>query len=449
MKGGSIASDSVVSLVDKAGFDRLNGLFTNEITSKPLSGGGCGCNRGSHSKYCSMGGKKTRPSKSVASKASKDSKDSKANKDKKVRFSRTNKGGAAIPNIFGMLRSPTHESFSNNMQNVTDYFYEPPQNPPVLPLAPNTTIRKPSSNTRNTYFSVNAGTNASQQQPNSRALNSSNSKRYGNVNTGNTSFSNSRNSGNSGKTANVTSMNASTIDSNTWKRMNATTEKFSNAMMNNASLYDVQEMELIESNASSGGARRKQTKPVKYHDKKNKAKYLPKKQQKGGVDIPVYPAQIPNATPIQGGNMNPMTMSELMEAPAMFNLRHKARRNMMGGNDKQQIVEIGPRIDIASLPKMQLIRPETSADSFIANEGVSGPSLMTKNISFGKVTDNILDPFSFGQLSKLAPAAVPTTGSAIAQAGGARRASKSASKSASKKPSSKAANKSSRKLGSK
>lgn len=51
-RGGSVASDSVTSLVDAKTFDRMNTMFTNKV-------GGCGCNKKSGGSFGSLMGSRT------------------------------------------------------------------------------------------------------------------------------------------------------------------------------------------------------------------------------------------------------------------------------------------------------------------------------------------------------------------------------------------------------
>jgi hypothetical protein len=382
MKGGSIASDSVVSLVDDKTFESMNKMFDNAV------GGGCNCNktRCSHrgGSLFKMLGSSTMEafqsnSKNVAkiggsrSSGSKNSK-KKVEGKKKVVVKGAKKGG-----FFGDA-----DVAQNTAKHVN------------AGVAQNTAKHMNASvaHTQNAAKSVNAGVAPAQntaKHVNAGVAHSQNSTALKGGFTNSAAATNAKapntlsmlNSASTKAAANaIQSLNASAKALAATAATSAKGVNVAQAMNSMAKVANVNHA--LNANAKAFNA---STTGVNSGPKTPNASHMSAGSQRS------------NKSKRGGSNSGmrantQMTMSQMLQSNSG---NYNVKNRQSGGNN----VTINPVLDFSKLSFTPKTIPVSGANDVLAQEAVYSPSLIEKTTSYGDVTGNQSSSFSYGQSTKL------------------------------------------------
>lgn len=372
MKGGSIASDSVVSLVNQKTFDQLNSMFDNKFQSPQKAG--CGCRR-------------------------------------------KHTGG----NAFSSMMGSTTEAFQGNvMKTPSEYFANvgtPALNivtPPNVAKNVNSGKASKSGNASKVAANVAKAANVTKvpanvaanvaKVPNAgKAVNVAkvaNVSKVANVNVATKPVPNVAKVPSGGAKKQVTKQKAGANVSVRTGYMGVTGGAAEPPAI---ALYPAQPVE--------GG------KP--YRPKKKVVKKFVKKVVKKPVEKLAKKKVSQNKKSKHGGSAQgnvgaaPVTMSELLASNSgSFNVKNK---NLIRGGAE---IPIGPKLDIHSLPLDAKPTPPSTSLDMMANESFNAPQLIQKYMNYGTPADVFPMPFSYGQLNKPQMQAAPDSGSALSRQGG-------------------------------
>jgi hypothetical protein len=338
MKGGSIASDSVIGNLDAKVFDKLNAMFDNKVGGgwmqkkkskngkkvKAKTGGGCGC-------------------------------------------SEKKSGGSA----FGSMMGSTMEAFQGNVRAM----------PHEMFTGPNAAVVSSATSAANTAKKV---ANAGVKVPNAgvKAPNAGMKLPNAGMKAPNASVK-PPNAGVKAPNAGVKAPNAGMMSTNSTKPMMSTNS--TNAKLTGGSCRKIGgSSQKFPTAAYSGEGGRRCTKcgrgggsdmPSKIH-------------HRGGnqsSSIPVYASN----TSIANANAG-QTMSQLMANSSGIRIKNK---KLHGGKE----IAIGPNLNIWDVPVNPKPQFNSSATNVLATEGVTTSPQIQKFMNYGTPSDKFPQSFSYGQ----------------------------------------------------
>ena len=337
MKGGSIASDSVISNLDTRVFDKLNAMFDNKV------GGGCGCK------------KKT-----------------------SVR-----RGGSA----FGSMMGSTMEAFQGNVRSMPHEMFS----------GPNSAVLSSATSTTNVAKKTNVGMkapNAGMKAPNSgmRAPNSGIKPPNAGMRAPNAGMK-APNAGMKAPNAGMRAPNAGMKVPNSGMRAPNAGMRAPNAGMRapNAGMMANSGPKLAAnarggSNSKKIGGSSNKFPTAAYSGEGGKCTKCG--SHRGGNisnSITVYPTN----NNIANANVG-QTMSQLMANSSGIRVQNK---KLHGGKD----IPIGPNLNIWDVPYSTRNQVQSTVNDVLATEGISSSPQIQKFMNYGSPSDKFPQPFSYGQ----------------------------------------------------